>query len=103
MPRPCTDTVKFLTPLQPDEAKAPRAWLRGRPQSPAPDPKWRLVTPLLGTGQPVNKRRTGTPPEFVRGAKPVARSCSMVIAGLKGACKNSRLSVSSAHHAAWFP
>ena len=39
----------------------------------------------------------------VRGAKPVARSCSMVIAGPKGACKNSRLSVSSAHHAAWFP
>ena len=40
---------------------------------------------------------------FVRGAKPVARSCSMVIAGPKGTCKNSRLSVSSAHHAAWFP
>ena len=59
MPRPCTDTVKFLTPLQPDEAKAPRAWLRGRPQSSAPGLKWRLVTPLLGTGPLVWSPRDG--------------------------------------------
>ena len=51
----------------------------------------------------VNQRRSGPHADCVRGAKPVARSCSTVIAGLKGACKNSRLSVSSAHHAAWFP
>src|SRR4051812_23645159 len=50
MSRPCTDTTKFLTPLQPDEAKALRTWLRGRPQPPSPDPRWRLVTPLLGMG-----------------------------------------------------
>ena len=59
MPRPCTDTVKFLTPLQPDEAKAPRAWLRGRPQSPAPDPKWRLVTPLLTLLAKSARRQSG--------------------------------------------